>query len=471
MRIEKVYELLEVVKRKDDNTNRYVNRLLKYIYQDVYIKCFDELMEKEASIVINDGAQVGSIRYDNVTRPYVEAKKNISVYLDEDESIVTYLLEMVKDGKDEFINYFFDKIKIYLDIVDNHFYTTEDFRIFSFSFNMYCMLKAYHEHKDNFELFSKIVDDSSVLVNFGKVDSKYLNSFTKIKERKILLDAFIENSAYDRCEKVPSLFKEVLTGIGLSYLMYDTESLENKLSTLNQIVLDYDEVSSVVGKDKLISFDEVVERCVLNKYNSKAYPYYAANLLVGDRLDFVNKHLKVLFENDVYRKDAFEKISLIDYHLFNYLNNLEGKVEDSFIQSLNRVFDSETYFEFNSKVECLINASNLFKEGNIGDSLREVKSLDSLKHKKHIHGTLVSSNSINKTNNSEESIFVRMVRLYDEYYKNADVRVGFIMREVFKSSDLEELDSEIDKRFKEKLLVLKQLEKLKKEDKVKFVKS
>ena len=114
MRIEKVYELLEVLKDRDENTKKNVNRVLKYIYQDVYIKCFDELMEKEVNIVLNDGAQVGSIRYENIIRPYVDAKKNISVYLDGEESIVTYLLEMVRDGKEDFINCFFDTGRVWV---------------------------------------------------------------------------------------------------------------------------------------------------------------------------------------------------------------------------------------------------------------------------------------------------------------------------------------------------------------------
>ena len=35
----------------------------------------------------------------------------------------------------------------------------EDFKIYSFSFNIYCMLKAYHEHKDNFELLTQLPEE------------------------------------------------------------------------------------------------------------------------------------------------------------------------------------------------------------------------------------------------------------------------------------------------------------------------
>ena len=108
----------------------------------------------------------------------------------------------------------------------------------------------------------------------------------------------------------------------------------------------------------------------------------------------------------------------------------------------------------------MINASNLFVEGNIGESLKEVKSIESLQHKKHINGSLVTSNSINKTNNGEESLFVRMVRLYNEYYKNEDVRVGFIMREVLKSSNLEQLDSDIDKNIQGEIASIEASRKL-----------
>ena len=83
----------EVLKEKDEDLNNKTKRVLKYIYQDVYLECFDKLMDIVIERVINEGAAVGSIRYDQAIEPYTESKKQLSVFLDGDESIVTYLLD------------------------------------------------------------------------------------------------------------------------------------------------------------------------------------------------------------------------------------------------------------------------------------------------------------------------------------------------------------------------------------------
>lgn len=458
MKIDRVYELLEVLKEKDEDLNNKTKRVLKYIYQDVYLECFDKLMDIVIERVINEGAAVGSIRYDQAIEPYTESKKQLSVFLDGDESIVTYLLEMVKDGKKEFIDYFFNKTKTYFDIVDNHFYTNEDFSVYSFSFNIYCMLRAYHEHKDDFEVFTKIVDDSSFLINCGNSNDKYMSFFSKLRERKPLIDALVGNCAYGKVEKVSSMLKDVLSNIGRSYISYDVLEMIDELNLLDKIVLEYENISNDISSDKLISLNDVIERCVFKKYNRHYLPYYSSNLLIGERLSFVNEKLKVFFEVEGYRNDAFDKIKSMDYRLFEYLNSLDDQTGDSFIQCLNVLFDSDTYFEFNSKANSLIKASLCFKDGDIEESLLEVRGLDSLKHKKHIDNNVLSfSMDTNKPVNRELSIFRRMLALYDEYYKGSGLNTIPIMRKVFDNGDLVNLDYEIDVEIKGEIERLKAL--------------
>ena len=52
-------------------------------------------------------------------------------------------------------------------------------------------------------------------------------------------------------------------------------------------------ISNDISSDKLISLNGVIERCVFNKYNRHYLPYYSSNLLIGERLSFVNEKLKV----------------------------------------------------------------------------------------------------------------------------------------------------------------------------------
>ena len=148
----------------------------------------------------------------------------------------------------------------------------------------------------------------------------------------------------------------------------------------------------------------------------------------------------------------------MDYRLFEYLNSLDGQTGDSFIQCLNVLFDSDTYFEFNSKANSLIKASLCFKDGDIEESLLEVRGLDSLKHKKHIDNNVLSfSMDTNKPVNRELSIFRRMLALYDEYYKGSGLNTIPIMRKVFDNGDLVNLDYEIDVEIKGEIERLKAL--------------
>ncbi len=462
MKVEKVYELLEYLKDKDPLLNDKAKRVLKYIYQDIYLDCFDRLMNIEIERVISDGAKVGSIRYNQVIEPYTESKKQLAVFLDGEESIITYLLEMIKDGKVEFINYFFDKTKTYFDIVDNHFYTNDDFSIYSFNFNIYAMLRAYHEHKDNYDIFVRVVDDSSSLISCGKLEEKYMSFFSKLKERKPLLDALIGCESYGKVEKVSTIYKDVLSNIGRSYFSYDSNEMINELKMLDKIVSDYDELSKDISSERLLSLNDVIECCVFKKYNRKYKPYYSKSLLIGERLEFVNDSLNKFFEVEGYRNAAFDKINGMDYRLFEYLNSLSGQQGDSFIQCLNVLFDSDTYFEFNSKANSLIKASLCFKDGDIEESLLEVRSLDSLKHKKNIDNKVLSfSMDTNKPVNRDMSIFRRMLTLYEEYYKERDISVVSIMRKVFDCSNLVNLDYELDQEIKgeiERITALRKVE-------------
>lgn len=457
MKVEKVYSLLEKLKTSPGEVNEMGRRILKYIYQDIYLNCFDKEKKAAADIVVNDGAHVGSIRYNDVIKPYDENKKNIAIFLEGDKSIISYFSEMVNDEKKEFMDLFFDKIRTYFDIVDNHFYSEDDFKVYSFTFNIYCMLKAYREHKDDFEVYSNVVEDCSFLIDCGGFYERYSSSFSKLNEKKEVIDRLLSCNCYLEVRKISEILRDTLSGIARSYLAYDVKEIENEIVLINNIYYDYNDLKEKVSSDKLKPFDDIISRCTFKDHNRAYCPYYTKILLIGDRLSNINEKLSNAFENEAYRNNAFNMIVSLNLELFEYLEQtVQYKGNDSFISCMDIVFDSDTFYEFNSKMRVLQNASLMFIRNDKEKALELVNSLNDIEHKKRIDGKIISyQDNTMKPVDKTTSIFRRMLTLYDNFYRST-FNVIPLMRDVMENTDLFDYDSVLSQNISEELERIKQ---------------
>lgn len=87
--------------------------------------------------------------------------------------------------------------------------------------------------------------------------------------------------------------------------------------------------------------------------------------------------------------------------------------EDSLITCLNNVFDSDSYQEMISKLNCLKEASSLYEKGDRVEAFKCISHLDSEKHKKVYSGECVtySNNALNQVE-KPKSLFRREKELY-----------------------------------------------------------
>jgi hypothetical protein len=462
MNVENVYVLLEKLKKCDSHIQEKSKRFLKYIYHDVYFECFEKEKNLEVERMVADGAQIGSIRYYQIVKPYDESLKALSIFLEGDNSSLSYFLDMINDKDERFINLFFDKVSTYFEIMDNHFYRDDDFKSFSFTFNIYTMLKAYDCWKDNYEVFSKVLNDCSFLIDCKSIMDMWKSKrFDSFPERKKMIDLIVGCKIYSDVNVMGIFLSDVLKNIGKEYKYNEADVLKT-ISFVEEVFLDYQEVSKFILQEKMVSLDDFISKNILNN-NDFDKSFYAKSLLVGNRFDFVNERLNEVFINYEYRLDAFSEIKSFDYIFFEYLNRLEKyKDKDSFIEVLNILFDSDTFYEYNSKVEDVKKAMSLFSNGEFDSSLEIINSLDSDKYKKVIDGKMVTytNDSVNLISKNP-CIYNRTKELYFKFYSSLDIDVSDLVEHVHYSSNLKSFDKDLDRKIAQRInnvLAIRKLE-------------
>ena len=91
MKTDKVFELLKLLNESDESVSRSGKRILKYIYQDIYLEIFEKGKE-----IASIGHNYGSNNYENAVKPYDVLKKNVSPFLDGTDSILSYFTLLTK---------------------------------------------------------------------------------------------------------------------------------------------------------------------------------------------------------------------------------------------------------------------------------------------------------------------------------------------------------------------------------------
>lgn len=394
-------------------------RLLKYIYQDVYYNKFELKIEKAKEVALE-----GSLRYENLVNPIRCLKNNMSLFLDGDESIITYFDEMIEDDI-SFISTFFTKVNTYFDMIDNHFYDSDDFEVISFTFNIYAMLKAYHEHKDNFELYKKILTDCTFLI-----DCKNLSSFFEMLPiKKKLIDKAISSKWYIDVDYPRECLEQCLQNIA-NFDSFYVEDNVNCLLYFFELMDGIFEGMMDLRKENpdynLVSLDILVNsflESAISGFDDNKTVYYCKSLLFGERFRYLNDNISRYIVNADLRKSFVQKLSSVDYHFFEYLNCIGSSFDDSFINFIDIVFDSDSYYEVESKLNLLIEAGNAYNEKEFDKVLEIVKDLSSLKHKKVVDDKMVNYqsraiNQIDKVN----SITERMINAYKFIYPDLNMR-------------------------------------------------
>lgn len=431
MKVENVYKLLKTIEGKDEYIQRNVRRILRYIYHDVYGPV--ESILDNAKIEHNKG----SINYNNAVRGPLNFKKDLPLFADGDESIVTYLIEMVSDDKREYIDLFFGQIDAVLTIIENKYYEIDDFSPLNYVFNLYCMMYAYHCHKEDMDLYKQFLNDCTFFIKAEFLETSFYSDFN-LKEKKKFIDALLSAKSYKEVERVRKFLKDILSRIDKNST-YSSEDLSKKLRVVQAIEFiyaDYVNLKNENSQYDLTDYNVIIDD--INKYlsgNYSDYVYYNKILLLGERYSFIKKNLSKYVGNDKLAGETFKIISSLDYHMFEYMNNTERfKDKDSFIECMNVIFDSDTYYELDSKLDALKVASNCFVAGEFEKVDKLYDDLFNMRHKLVVDGKYMAYGA--KTMNKVDkplSISKRMIELYSMRYPNVDI--NSIFKAIFKSNN------------------------------------
>lgn len=425
---ERAYQLLKILKDSDQNKYNDGTRILKFIYQSIYRDIIENGKKDVLSI-----AGYGTSEYDRRVENYNRMKKGLAPFLDGDDSILSYYIEMITDGKQDYIDLFNEKIDVYLDMVENHYYNSDEFSVISIIFNMYSMLRAYHCHKDNFELFSKIVNDCDRLIDSGyyvfkEHYSDYNSVFASLSSKKKLLDSLISYDWYDKNDIVSKELKSLFDRFSYGY-GYNEERVLPLLEKLNRVDVVYKDYLEVCDAGCLV--DESVFNDVASKLfydtnrHSRIEVLYDKKLLYGNRFEYFNSILPKMMGNSRMAESLGNSILNLDFSLFDYLNEKNSDNGDYFIRTLDILFDSDCFREVCSKKYALFKACDLFTKGDVEAALDIMQELSSGKHKHVLEdGRVVGSvnNSINQVSGiNKGNVGDRMIEAYRALYPKQNI--------------------------------------------------
>ena len=256
--------------------------------------------------------------------------------------------------------------------------------------NLYMIAITYEFQKNNFENFRAILDDMVVV-------SDYCTEFTASEFFKYFVGYFLVCEDYKDMVNMRESFSRFLSGFDGRY---------------------YDSV--VYDVAKIGSYQKFEDNYIANEMNSlnmrKVFDrreVYRDKFLTKrrGRLTYINNKLYEVESNKNLRDKLFSDICDLSIEMLCELNTFGDR--DIFLECMEIVFDSDTYYELNKKMSLLKETSVLFCEGMKIEALRLIRNLNSDDNKEVLNGKVVSypKNSINVIDKPKR-IIDRMKYLY-----------------------------------------------------------
>ena len=387
MKAQVIYDFLRKIEKNDGLYESEVVRILKFINQDVYKK-IDTLIEESEDYSVTEG--------------YADDRSSLELYLDAPEnSILSYLVEMINDNKTEFIERFFKEANRYFKLVDNGLYDENDFNPMTLTFNLYIMLKAYHEYKGDFNYYDSFINDFTFLIGNGNLllNEKYSSDSIYLSEKKFIIDSLIKMRLFDDFPKTKEYLLKLVKGI-TENVEYETTVLEECEESVGQIEKALEE-SKQYFKHPMFNkeaFNNVLGDMFASFEDPEIEYFYSPILVLGDRQQYILDAYDEYIDNPEVFDDVIAAIDQFDNNLFEYLNQINGDGKDSFISCMNMVFDSDTFFEVEEKLYAIISACSAYKVNNINDALKDIRSLSDGSLKRVIFDKTISleSQTVNK---------------------------------------------------------------------------
>jgi len=299
----------------------------------------------------------------------------------------------------------------------------------------YMVLKGYQN--GNHDSFSCLVDDvSSFKVNYSseiypKILSKTFNRVSGV------IDKIVSSQYYSEMPNSRRLLERIFE----KFVRCDSflDSLYNEYNPKLEVFIDAD-LLGVDKKKACMMFDKMVKDFMTDSKYCENY-FYSKILIYGNRFEFINSNLIELEGNYSIRKSIFERIKDLNINMFKDLNR--NSSEDSFVSCMKVVFNSDSYYELLSKLNCLKEASRLYKIDSKKEAFELLKQLDSFRHKKKYNDEVVSypENCMNRVE-KPKTIFRREKELYGRI--DDSISYEFMEKLHYDVDDVDTMISETD---------------------------
>ena len=443
MKADGVWGLIKELKDASCDVQSLGGNILDYIYLYLSRDYFDYEMEVLASEKDNN-----SYSYLSSVRSLNSFKAEVYRFLDSEYSVVSYFREMVKENKEEFINLFIEKTEPYFELIKNKYYSRDDFKIVSFSFNLYTMLAAYHYCKDDFERYKAVLDDVDFLISYNN----YTVGSNLLIKKKRVIDLLISSDAYVKNECLRNELKGVLKNIQSPYSFKDhyPSAYEVAVDSITRIQKDYEEVCEEYPDSLILDMNSLSSTILSSvKQNQKIDSRYHKYFLLGHRYNFINSTLSEYISSGPLTSEIINRVIDMEFVMFNNESvNEEGKIDfannDFLIKCLESVLDSDCFEEVNRKLVALKYASELYSEGERDKALSLCEKLCTGDYKCVNKGKIIEYNlNANSMNNvaRPKRIADRMIQVYKKLYPDISDKIPYILSSAYKDRASRSLSS------------------------------
>ena len=415
------------------------SNVLNGLIESVCADCYNEKIRKH-TVKSNDKASDIYKTWMNILdkqkfRQWEEFKNDVNEYLfnhvknDKIRDSRKYLEDMYNDSDKRFFNLFYNYFFPFGRLGDVYFIeTTLDFdkKVFIKLFPILC---CYNTNKDNFNvLISDVMraHRTSGNINFNE-------GF--VKRNIYLIESISRYPDYGENELLRQTLIELVSNFNVKR-DYDKEKLYDFLKM-------FFECCDLVGDKKVDSNVSLILGDIFKLSGTKIFPFYSSLFYYGNRYEYMC-NLEVE-DNPKLKEAIFWKVRELNPNLFEALNCNDEKCEDSFIECMNCVFDSDSYFELFNKLDVLKEAGRLYAIGKEKAAFEYMQDLDSDLYKEIYKDYLVCypKNSINKIIKPKR-IIDRMKALYSRI--DSDISYDFMEEIHFRSISVDELMKGIDRR-------------------------
>ena len=377
---------LEEIKKLNPTSYEKINKVLKFLYKTVQEDYFErKIALAKLSEEIYAAAHIGG---SSTLKQEVSSNQNFKEtifgkYIESKKGILNMLFNMAKDEDQRFFEYFIDKIDVPLTMFENGINCKTESGMYVY--NLYVMLKMY-EAKHDFDAFKIVVDDVANLF----IDKSYI-IYAEENDRKSLIDKILSNEFFPQIDLLRGLLVKTLTESHQRIDEQDTKRLNSMFSFLSEVLRDkrkYGKLGYIGYTIKPEIFDIIAGDIALLVHKDLlpgCEPFYDPIIIFGDRYKVLKENIKKVGVK--HREEVYSYFVSLCPGLFDELN--EGKEKDIFNECVEKIFDSDTYYELYRKLESLSKADEFYQKQNKAAAFERIKSILTDSYKESLLGNIL----------------------------------------------------------------------------------